>query len=159
MTAPSEGNAGIVLRPATSGDISAISQIFTAARLTLDFLPALHTQEEDRAFIAGVMLGSKTILLAQAAGEPAGFVVTGDSWIEHLYVAPGHARQGIGSQLLKAAMSEATELRLWCFQKNQPARIFYERYGFRSLLFTDGHDNEEREPDILYVWNKPAAAI
>ncbi|SMC44032.1 GNAT family N-acetyltransferase [Rhizobium sp. RU36D] len=159
MTASSDANPRIVLRAATSSDISAISRIFTAARSTLDFLPPLHTPEEDRAFIAGVMLGSKTILLASLAGEPAGFVVTGDNWIEHLYVAPDHARRGIGAELLKAAMAETTELRLWSFQKNQPARNFYERHGFRSLLFTDGHDNEEREPDILYVWNRPVAAI
>ncbi len=37
-------------------------------------------------------------------------------------------------------------------QRNNRARAFYERHGFRVARMTDGADNEEREPDILYVW-------
>jgi hypothetical protein len=29
---------------------------------------------------------------------------------------------------------------------------FYERHGFVAARRTDGRDNEERAPDILYVW-------
>jgi hypothetical protein len=32
------------------------------------------------------------------------------------------------------------------------ARRFYERHGFVSVERTDGLHNEEREPDISYVW-------
>lgn len=154
-----EGDLSIVIRPASGADVSAITRIFTAARRTLVFLPSLHTPAEDRDFIGNVVLGSKAIMLASVAESMVGFIVAGDNWVEHLYVEPEYARRGIGSALLKMAMAETTELRLWCFQKNQPARLFYERHGFRSLLFTDGHDNEEREPDILYVWNRPSGTV
>ncbi len=42
--------------------------------------------------------------------------------------------------------------RLWVFQKNEGARRFYERHGFRLVELTDGSRNEEREPDALYEW-------
>ena len=41
------------------------------------------------------------------------------------------------------------------FQRNTPARRFYERRGIRPVESTDGAENEERGPDVRYVW-KPA---
>jgi hypothetical protein len=38
------------------------------------------------------------------------------------------------------------------FQRNEDARRFYERRGFRLVRLTDGADNMEREPDALYAW-------
>lgn len=46
-------------------------------------------------------------------------------------------------------------LQLWTFQVNGPARRFYERHGFAAVEETDGAGNEEREPDVRYVW-RPA---
>jgi hypothetical protein len=43
-------------------------------------------------------------------------------------------------------------LTLWTFQRNAPARRFYEARGFVGSVFTDGSRNEEREPDALYTW-------
>jgi hypothetical protein len=45
---------------------------------------------------------------------------------------------------------------LWTFQVNGPARRFYERHGFIAVERTDGHGNEEREPDIGYIWRPDA---
>ena len=41
------------------------------------------------------------------------------------------------------------------FQKNEGARRFYERHGFRLVRLTDGDGNMEKEPDALYEW-RPA---
>jgi putative acetyltransferase len=43
-------------------------------------------------------------------------------------------------------------LRLWAFQRNAPARRFYEARGFIAKKFTDGATNMEREADVLYQW-------
>ena len=43
-------------------------------------------------------------------------------------------------------------LGLWTFQVNKPAHRFYERHGFAVVRYTDGSDNEEREPDVRYEW-------
>lgn len=37
-------------------------------------------------------------------------------------------------------------------QVNESARRFYERHDFVAAEYTDGHGNEEREPDVRYVW-------
>jgi GNAT superfamily N-acetyltransferase len=73
--------------------------------------------------------------------------------VSQLYLRPGHWRQGIGTELLGHAKAlRPGGLRLWCFQVNARGRAFYERHGFRVDRMTDGAGNEEREPDILYVW-------
>jgi hypothetical protein len=45
-------------------------------------------------------------------------------------------------------------LQLFTFQRNTGARSFYEVKGFRAVEFNDGSCNEEREPDIRYVWDR-----
>jgi hypothetical protein len=39
----------------------------------------------------------------------------------------------------------------------RPARRFYERHGFVAVEHTDGAGNEEREPDVRFLW-RPAGA-
>lgn len=48
------------------------------------------------------------------------------------------------------------ELRLWTFQANAQAQRFYEKHGFQIERKTDGRDNEEKQPDVLYVWARLA---
>jgi hypothetical protein len=43
-------------------------------------------------------------------------------------------------------------LQLWTFASNLAARHFYEQRGFTATEQTDGADNEERAPDVHYVW-------
>lgn len=45
---------------------------------------------------------------------------------------------------------------LWTFQKNEGARRFYERHGFRVVKLTDRRDNMEQEPDVQYEWRPDA---
>ena len=66
---------------------------------------------------------------------------------------PGQQGRGAGSVLLERAKARsAGVLRLWAFQRNERARCFYERRGFRAVRFGDGSENEENEPDVLYEW-------
>lgn len=61
--------------------------------------------------------------------------------------------RGCGTALLRCAMGAAGDapLRLRCFARNHAARGFYERQGFTIEAEGDGSQNEEGEPDILYV--------
>lgn len=45
-------------------------------------------------------------------------------------------------------------LNLWTFQRNRRARRFYELNGFAAVRETDGSSNEEKEPDVLYRWQR-----
>jgi putative acetyltransferase len=142
----------IVLRRARADESDALAALFRRSRTTAmpDLLP-LHTPDEDRAYFRERVLASYDVWIAERGGEVAGFCATAPGWIEHLYVDPAHQRVGVGSALLRRAISVESSLALWTFRRNVNACRFYEAHGFRVARTTEG-DNEEREPDVLYVW-------
>jgi GNAT superfamily N-acetyltransferase len=77
-----------------------------------------------------------------------------DDWIEQLYVLPEAQGRGLGSELLDVAKQASARLQLWTFQRNAPARRFYEARGFALVEQTDGARNEENEPDARYLWTR-----
>jgi GNAT superfamily N-acetyltransferase len=62
--------------------------------------------------------------------------------------------RGVGTELLDIAKGVCHRLQLWTFQRNAPARRFYEARGFMLIEETDGARNEEREPDARYLWTR-----
>ena len=86
-------------------------------------------------------------------GGVVGFLGLDGDELSHVYVEPGRQSHGIGAGLLEHAKTLRPErLELWVFQKNEGARRFYERHGFRLVKLTDGAGNMEKEPDALYEW-------
>lgn len=86
------------------------------------------------------------------APETIGLLVLQGNWVE-LYVSPVWQGHGIGGALVELAKDLRPEgLQLWTFVSNIPARRFYERRGFVCVEETDGSDNEERAPDMRYVY-------
>jgi GNAT superfamily N-acetyltransferase len=142
---------------------------FTVRRLTLDemdraavvhrvafdarlpHLAGLHTPDEDRDYFRA-RLFPECAVWGALAPEIVGIVAFRDGWIDQLYVLPDRQRGGIGAALLDVAKAGSAGLRLWTFQCNAPARRFYEKHGFAAIRETDGSENEEREPDVLYAW-------
>jgi len=119
----------------------------------LPWLAGLHTPEEDRAFFRDHVFSTGDVWGA-IDGDIVGFIAFRKDWIDHLYVLPDRQRRGTGRELLLVAMSAWTCLKLWTFQRNFAARAFYEKNGFIVVRETDGSGNEEREPDVLYRWQK-----
>ena len=147
----------MILRPATLADAPAIAQVLRAAfRVSLPFLPELHTTEEDLAF-AGRLLVDDTVWVAEISGAVGGYIAFRPGWIDHLFIHPDHQGQGVGPALLAKALEDGQPRQLWTFQENARARRFYEARGFRAVEFTDGEDNEEQQPDVRYVWNPISA--
>ena len=145
------------LRLAEAADAAPIAGLLRRSLALLTFLPDLHTPEEDLAFVRDAMLVEERVTLAEQAGKLLGMMAEHDDWISHLYLEPTARRRGIGSLLLADAKTRHAKLQLWCFQQNRPARAFYERHGFVAAEFTDGAGNEERQPDLRYVWTRPTA--
>lgn len=145
------------LRPATPADAPALATILrTCFRVSLPFLPELHTPEEDLAFMSGRLLPGNIVWVAEVEGDVAGYVAFREGWIEHLFVHPDRQGQGIGPALLLKALEDGTPRQLWTFQQNARARRFYEARGFRAVEFTEGEGNEERMPDVRYLWSPSA---
>jgi len=147
----------LVLRPATPADAGAVADVFLASRRdALPYLPALHSDEETRRWIADVVLPAGAVWVAVLDGRVAGFAaLTGAECdhLDHLYVLPGLFGRGVGGALLaKAKALSPGRLRLFTFQRNVRARAFYEARGFVVVDRNDGSRNEEREPDVLYEW-------
>jgi GNAT superfamily N-acetyltransferase len=92
----------------------------------------------------------------ERAGAPARDPRARQGWVDQLYVEPALTGRGIGAALLAVAKRERPGgLRLRTFASNTGAQRFYERHGFAEVLRTDGRDNEERAPDVLYAWPGP----
>lgn len=52
----------------------------------------------------------------------------------------------------------ADRRQLWTFQRKARARRFYKARGFVAVEQTDGSRNEEKEPDVRYLWTRVAAS-
>ena len=91
--------------------------------------------------------------VAAVGGRIVAVMVLDGDMVEQFYVSPGEQRRGVGDAMLAHARQlRPAGLRLWAFQRNTPARRFYEARGFVAKEFTDGATNMEREPDVLYQW-------
>jgi len=148
----------VILRRAMPADAGMVAEISTTSRHTA--MPTIrwpHTAEKDRRWVAEVLLPNDEVWVAEKGGTVLGFLALhtdkhGD-WVSQLYLRPGYWRQGIGTALIAHAKALRPDgLRLYCFQVNARGRAFYERHGFTVARMGDGSLNEEREPDILYVW-------
>jgi putative acetyltransferase len=120
----------------------------------LPWLAGRHTPAEDHAFFRDRVFADCQVWGA-VEPEVIGFIAFRESAVDQLYVLPSRQRQGVGRALLRIAQAASPHLLLWTFQRNAPARRFYEREGFVAIRETDGSGNEEREPDILYEWRRP----
>jgi GNAT superfamily N-acetyltransferase len=118
----------------------------------LPWLAGLHTPEEDDVFYRDVVLAHNEVSGAFDGSALVGIVAVRPGWVDQLYVLPTHQRRGIGAALLDVAKCRRSRLDLWTFQRNTPARRFYERHGFVAVEETDGAGNEEHEPDVRYRW-------
>jgi GNAT superfamily N-acetyltransferase len=142
----------IALRPAVAADAPTLGALFTASRRLLTFLPALHSPQDDMAFIAGHILPGFEVTVAEDEGQIAGYMAEAPGWIEQLYLHPTQLRRGIGSALLRSAQVRQPALELWCFAQNMRGRAFYERHGFQMVDQTDGSGNAEGAADLRYRW-------
>lgn len=120
----------------------------------LPWLAGLHTPDEDRWFYRERVFATCTVWGAFEGDEMRGMIAFHDDWIAQLYVLPEAQGRGLGSALLDVAKQASAHLQLWTFQRNAPARRFYEARGFVLVERTDGARNEENEPDARYLWTR-----
>ena len=69
--------------------------------------------------------------------------------IDQLFVDPDHQRVGLGSALLGAMLERRLRpATLHVFAENTPARVFYERFGFRQV--DAWWDTQDQALNLLY---------
>lgn len=150
----------LTIRRAVAADADSASDLYVHARWAAAEtgsipLPA-HSDDEVAGWITHVVIPKLECWLAQTpGGQIVGILVLRDDWIDQLYVDPDLTGRGIGVGLLDLAKRERPHgLRLWTFVSNDGAQHLYERHGFREVERTNGSRNEERAPDIQYVWER-----
>jgi ribosomal protein S18 acetylase RimI-like enzyme len=142
----------VTVRLAGVEDALAVADLYTAARVHAvpQMPPALHTNEEDRAYLARKLAEPDVeVWVAEADGEIVGYAQCTPTFLDGLYVAPERKGQGIGSLLLDVVDATHPDgYELWVFESNDGARRLYERRGLVVVERTDGTGNEEKAPDL-----------
>jgi GNAT superfamily N-acetyltransferase len=151
----------VTLRRAATADSRAAADVWwRSRRAAMPAVPApVHSDDEVRHHFETVLVPTRETWLAEADGVIVAVLVLHGTEVDQLYVDPDWQRGGIGSKLLRLAQDRRPDgLALWTFQSNLEARRFYERHGFVAVGWTDGLTNEERAPDVRYLWaGRPAA--
>ncbi|HVN33913.1 MAG TPA: GNAT family N-acetyltransferase [Casimicrobiaceae bacterium] len=140
---------------AFAAEADATATMYLASRRAL--MPGVrnpHTEAETRAWMRDVVFTRHSVRLAEVDGDVVGFASRDGVWLANLYVKPGWTGHGIGTQLLRSMLANAAGstpvLRVSTFARNEKARRFLERRGFRAVGSGDGSANEEHEPDLRY---------
>lgn len=146
----------LILRRAVATDAPGVASLLIDCRLAfMTYAPSVHPEDVVRAWVAGYLIPSAGVTVAERRGRVIGLVATAleddASWITQIAVDPAEVGKRVGSVLLVQTIgTPAVPIRLYTFQANLRARRFFERHGFVAIRFTDGQDNEERCPDVLY---------
>jgi GNAT superfamily N-acetyltransferase len=148
-----------MIRPAKPDeDADAVATILIESRRAfLPFAPSAHPERDVRNWVKNRLLPTGRVVVWEEGGTVVAVLATSEestcSWIDQLYVLPGWDGKGIGTKLLQHAHDALSQpIHLYAFQENVGARRFYERNGYKAVQFTDGQGNEERCPDVLYVY-------
>jgi ribosomal protein S18 acetylase RimI-like enzyme len=146
------------LRSATKEDAERIAEIYLVSRKQyVSFAPLAHSDQAVRLWVKERLVPTGDVTVVVVGDSVMGFIAISrdDShgWIDHVYLDPSTVGMGLGSLLLRKAMSLlGGPIRLYSFQQNEDARRFYRRHGFREIEFSDGLSNEEKTPDVLLEW-------
>lgn len=135
----------ITLRPGRPDDLPALVDLYMAAYREH---PEYGEPDERHAlrYLRWLWRHHTLFLVAEVENEPVGFVVVDAGWrdwndrrvgeIHELAVAPAYWGKGIGRRLLEAALEHIRnqgvhKAGLWVGARNERARAFYRRAGFR----------------------------
>ena len=154
VESPSKSKSPVTFRRATAADSFEVARVYIASRRgAAKWLPTVGTDDEIRAFVVNRMVPERECWVAEGGDRIVAVLVLHDDEVDQFYVAPDAQRCGVGDEMLAHAKRlRPAGLRLWAFQRNAPARRFYEARGFVATKFTDGATNMEREADVLYEW-------
>lgn len=141
------------LGPATPDDAPAIGRILSNWVDETDWMVRIHRREDEQRF-AAEMVARGWVTVARRGRAVVGFLARDGEEVVALYVDCPARGQGVGAALMVRAQKKARRLMLWTFQFNAAARAFYAHQGFVEVARTGGARNDEKLPDIKYLWER-----
>ena len=146
----------IVITPAGAEDLEAAGRVHAEAwqdshrAFCAPEFVALHTPGRQARYLAEKVSNGSRLYLLRADGEAVGVVTVTGSQIEDLYIFPGWQNRGLGTALLRYAVSRCDGApTLWILENNAGAERLYRREGFvptgRRNAITDKLDEMEFE--------------
>ncbi|MEU4953651.1 GNAT family N-acetyltransferase [Streptomyces lavendulae] len=149
----------VVLRRATGTDARAAAEVWLRSfAAALPTVRCAHDEADVHNWFARVLVPRYETWVAVSDGNAVGLMVLNGEELKQLYLDPAWRGRGLGDRFLSLAKEQQPGgLTLWTFQVNTSAHRFYERHGFTAVERTDGMRNDEREPDVRYLWQPPPA--
>ena len=149
----------ISVRPYRPSELAEVVSMWRASkRAAFPYVEVqqLYTLENDTDYFRDVIAAECEVWLAVDEDQIAGLLALRGNLVDQLFVRLGAQRQGVGSALLAKARERYPDgLRAYTFQKNSPARSFFEKHGF-EVVRAGLSPPPENEPDLEYVW-RPGA--
>jgi GNAT superfamily N-acetyltransferase len=142
-------------QPADEADVVAVWHRSGIAAYT--FLPTWQafTLEQARRVFDCIIRPNCEVWVGTLDERVVAYLAMKGASIDRLYVDPIEWRKGWGTQLVNIAKHVSPiGLELHTHQENFPARVFYERHGFRAVKFGLSPPPESA-PDVEYHW-RPA---
>ena len=111
----------------------------------------IHSIESHMYFLNHILPEKFQIDIALIDEKVVGMIAYNDREISQLYIHLDYQGKGLGKALLEKVKKQSSgRLKLYTFEVNKNAQVFYEKNGFKVIA--RGHENEENLPDILYEW-------
>ncbi|UNZ18194.1 GNAT family N-acetyltransferase [Streptomyces sp. 891-h] len=148
-------NSGdILLHRARAADARPAADVWLRSyAAALPTVRCAHGEDDVRDWFARVLIPQYETWVAVTGSTVVGLLVLKGNELKQLYLEPPWRGRGLGDRFMALAKQQKPDgLSLWTFQVNGPARRFYQRHGFIEAERTDGQRNDEREPDVRYVW-------
>ncbi|MCF1592379.1 GNAT family N-acetyltransferase [Streptomyces muensis] len=144
----------VVLRRAGSADALPAADVWLRSyAVAVPSVRCAHDDADVRDWFTRVLVPRYETWVAVAGDSVVGLLVLSGAELKQLYLDPAWRGRGLGDRFISLAKQQQPDgLTLWTFQVNMPARRFYERHGFVEAERTNGLRNDEREPDVRYVW-------
>lgn len=136
-----------MIRKVRESDVSAFIESYVLSYRGLEEY-AYRTRREIRNYFKWLLKRDPDgFMVAEEKGRILGFVACDTNWfslfelkkvgeVHEIFVVPEFRKRGVGSKLLKSALDYALQRKrnvaeLWVGEKNDVARVFYEKNGFR----------------------------
>jgi len=147
----------LTLRPWRPADLEPCMKIWRAAsEIGHPFLTRADL-DADANLVRTIYMPSTDIIVAEQAGEIAGFIALSGDFIGALFVSPAFHRRGIGARLLAHVARLHPGLEVEVYVANAAARRFYAAVGFEEALCHLSDD--QGRPHPLIRMRRAAGAV